>query len=111
MDYNFNSIGHFQFENLIQSRVPMLLFLLDGVEVKSWYNSYINMHLDIITNRCQASEIPSIIAEKKVPKDYAIVVLDKNGEEAEKVVVSLEKDHTNIYYVKGGLLSLEAERQ
>ncbi len=111
MDYNFNSIGYFQFNNLIQSRVPMLLFLLEGVEVKQWYNSFINMHLDIITTRCEVSEIPSIIAEKKLPKDYAIVVLDKNGNVAEKVVQELEKDHTNIYYVNGGVLSLEAERQ
>jgi rhodanese-related sulfurtransferase len=108
----FNSIGYFQFNNLLQSRIPLVLVLLDPVDLKPWYNSLVHMHLDNVTVICEPQETLTIIQEKNLPDHFAIVILDMNGTKSPSVTVELEKaGYTNAYYVKDGFAGISAERQ
>ena len=109
---DFNSIGYFQFQNLIQSKVPMILLILDEIDLKPWYNSLIQMHLENISVTCHASAALKVIDDKNLPKHYAIVVLDLKGKESPKVAQGLEKaGFINAYYVRGGFLGIAEERK
>lgn len=109
---DFNSIGYFQFNNLMQSRVPLILIQLEPVDLKPWYNSLINMHLENITIQCLPEEALEVIQAKGLPNHYAIVVLDLNGEKSPSVATMIEQaGFTNSYYVKGGFLGISQERE
>lgn len=107
----FNSIGFFQFDNLIQTRTPFLLILLDEVELTGWYNSVINMHVQNISVKCQTTEALNSVMEKNLPPHFAIVVLDKDASTSPGVVAQLEKaGFINSYYVAQGFEGLKKER-
>ncbi|MEN0057674.1 MAG: rhodanese-like domain-containing protein [Bdellovibrio sp.] len=108
----FNSIGYFQFENLVQGRIPLLLVMLGNMEIKPWYNSVVGMYLDQVTIRCQASEVEALVKEKNLPPHFAIIILDDNASVSPAVVAKLERaGHLNTYYVKGGFAGLLTERE
>ncbi len=107
-----NSIGYFQFDNLIQSRIPLVLVLLDEIDLKPWYNSVVRMHLENITVSCAAEKVLECIHEKKLPPHFAIVVLDNDGTRSATAAKSLEQaGFINAYYVKNGFSGLLSERQ
>lgn len=109
---SFNNIGYFQFDNLMQSRVPMVLVLLEDVPLKSWYNSIVGMHIDNISVTVNASDAVAAVQSKKLPLHFAVVVLDKSETQSPAVVQQLEElGYINAYYVKGGWQALVAERQ
>jgi hypothetical protein len=109
---SFDNIGYFQFDNLMQSRVPLVLVMLDEVPLKSWYNSMVGMHLDNITVVTTPAEAVSAVQSKNLPLHFAVVVLDLDESKSPAVVHELEKlGHINAYYVKGGWTALVAERQ
>ncbi|NUN04454.1 MAG: rhodanese-like domain-containing protein [Bdellovibrio sp.] len=109
---DFNSIGYFQFNNLLQSRIPLLLLVLDNVDVKPWFNSMIKMHLENITIFCDQDRVVVSVENKKVPSNFGIVVLDADGTKTPTIVRQLEQlGFTNAYYVKGGFQGLSAERE
>ncbi|MGZ3768834.1 MAG: rhodanese-like domain-containing protein [Bdellovibrio sp.] len=108
----FNNIGFFQFNNLVQNRVPFLLVLLDEVDVKPWYNSLVQMHLENISIFCAPGEVLETVQAKKLPPHFAIIVLDKDQKRSPKVVKELEKaGHSNVYFVKDGFEGLLTERK
>jgi hypothetical protein len=107
-----NSIGYFQFNNLIQSRVPMILLVIENIDLKPWYNSIIQMHLENISIHCQSSEALFRVQEKNMPKNFAVVILDYEGVEGSELAHLIEKEgYLNTYFVKGGFKGLEEERQ
>lgn len=108
----FNSIGYFQFNNLIQSRVPMILLILEKIDLKPWYNSIIQMHLENITIHCQSSEALRCVQEKNMPKNFALIILDNEGIESAKLARLIEKEgYLNTYFVRGGFKKLLEERK
>lgn len=108
---DFNSIGFFQFDNLLQSRVPLMLVILEEVDLKPWYNSLVQMHIQNICVFCQPEETLEVIQSKNLPMHYGIVILDKTGNKSPSVVAVLEKaGFTNAYYVKNGFVGISAER-
>lgn len=109
---SFNSIGYFQFDNLMQSRVPLVLVRLADVPLKSWYNSIVGMHLDNISVDATPTTAVAAVQEKKLPNHFAVVVLDLDESKSPAVVQELEKlGYINAYYVQGGWQALVAERQ
>lgn len=107
----FNNIGYFQFDNLLRNRVPLILVMLDEVDLKSWYDSMVKMHIDNISLKCNPEDALELILNKKLPNSFGVVVLDKNGEKSPAVVAGLEKaGFTNAYYVKNGFVGISAER-
>lgn len=108
----FNSIGYFQLDNLLQNRVPFILIMLDEVDLKSWYNSMIQMHIENISLRCDTTKILESIQSKKLPPHFAIIILDQDQKKSPPLVKQLEKaGYTNVYYVKNGFNGLLTERQ
>lgn len=109
---DFNSIGYFQFNNLLQSRIPLVLVLLEPVDLKPWYNSMVQMHLDNISVICEPEQTLEVIQAKNLPNHFAVVVLDMSGTKSPAVAVALEQaGFTNSYYVQGGFLGISEERK
>ncbi|XGC81264.1 rhodanese-like domain-containing protein [Bdellovibrio bacteriovorus] len=109
----FNSIGYFQFNNLLQNRIPMILVMInEEFDFKSWFNSLVNMHVENIRMVLQPQEVVAAINEKKLPMHFAVVVIDKDGNQSAKVVEDLEAaGYTNAFYVDGGYAKILTERQ
>lgn len=108
---DFNSIGYYQLNNLIEVRVPMVLINLENVDLKPWYNSITAMHLDHISLHCTPEEAVAKVTSLGCPPHMSIVVLDQNESHSKKVADSLEKKgFINAYYVKGGFEGLSLEK-
>lgn len=108
----FNKIGFFQFDNLLQNRVPFLLVTLDEVNLKTWYNSLIQMHIDNISLSCTEESVVESVKEKNLPQHFAIIVLDKDGVKSSKATINLEKaGYTNVFYIKDGFHGLARDRE
>ncbi len=108
---DINQLVYFQFENLIQNRVPFILLNL-GVNLDHLYSGYWAMHLQNVNTPCVPADAVAKVQEKKVPNHYAIVIIDTDGSQSQKLVPVLEKaGFTNTYYVKNGLIGLDKERQ
>lgn len=107
----FNSIGYFQFDNLIQTRTPFLLVILDEVNLSDWYKSVTKMHLDNISLHCQVETVLESVKAKNLPEHFAVVVLDKDEKSSPAVAATLEKaGFLNSYFVKDGFDGLLKER-
>jgi rhodanese-related sulfurtransferase len=108
---DINQLGYFQFDNLIQNRVPFILLNL-GVNLDHLYSGFWAMHLQNVNTPCTSADAVSKVQEKKVPNHYAVVIIDADGSQSKKLVSTLEKaGFTNTYYVKDGLRGLDKERQ
>ncbi|AFY00158.1 rhodanese-like domain-containing protein [Bdellovibrio bacteriovorus] len=109
---DFNSIGYFQFDNLIQTRTPFLLVILDNVDLNDWYKSVTKMHLDNISLPSTPEGALEAVKGKSLPPHFAVVVLDRDEKSAPQVAAMLEQaGFINSFYVKGGLEGLLKERQ
>ena len=107
---DISQIGYFQFNNLIQGRIPMVLVNL-GVDLKVWYKSVEAMHIDNVTITGTTKEIQQQINDKKLPPHYPILIVDQDGVNAKPLVETLESQgHLNVYYLKGGFTGISKER-
>jgi MFS family permease len=104
-------IGFFQLDNLIRGRVPFVL-LNFGANINEWYNSVEQLHLNNCTISCSEDNFLELIRSKNLPPQFAIVVLDQDGNKAQKITTTLESEgFKNTHYVRGGLLGLEKEKK
>ncbi len=105
-----NKIGFFQVDNLIQARVPFMLMNM-GPSLAGWYSSVTKMHVEnyeILTNPIAAV---TDLEAKKLPKDFAIVVVCDDGKKSTALYAELEKKaYTNVYLVDGGYQQMVTER-
>lgn len=107
---DISQIGYFQFNNLIQSRIPMILVNL-GVDLSVWYKSIEALHIENVSITGTNEEIFQQIAEKKLPPHYPILIVDNNGDDAKKLVTHLESlGHLNVYSLKNGFAGISKER-
>ncbi len=106
-----NQIGYFQFDNLIQSRVPFLLVNL-GADFTDWYKGPWAMHLESANMECSITDAVELVQAKGLPSHFALVVIDVEGKQAADIALALEKvGFSNVYFVKNGALGLLAERR
>lgn len=106
-----NKVGFYQLDNLINNRVPFLFFNMSE-SILGWYTSVSKMHLESYQILTSETGIITTLAEKKAPKDYAIVLLCPDGRISLKVNTDLEKlGYTNVYVIDGGYQQLVTERE
>lgn len=107
----FNQINFFQLDNLINNRVPFMFYNMAD-SVSDWYSSVSKMHIVTYELLLKPEEILPDIKQKKVPKDYAIVLLCPNGVLSQKLSQELENlAYTNVYVVNGGYQQIVTERE
>lgn len=113
------SIGFFQFDNLVKGRVPFLFVNLN-IDTKALYPHIYKMHLERmllnIPDRnievMEPAEIVSIIQDQKLPAHQAIVILCDNGERSEQIARALEAaNYVNVFVIAGGWQKLLTEQQ
>ncbi len=113
------SIGFFQFDNLVKGRVPFLFVNLN-IDTNALYPHIYKMHLDrmLLTipdqdlAAMEAAKIVSFIQDQKHPSHQAIVLLCENGEKSELIAHTLEgAGYVNVFVVAGGWLQLLEEQQ
>ncbi len=105
-----NNIGFFQLDNLIKSRIPFF-FINMGPSLVSWYTSIYKMHVETYEILAQPEEALAAIQEKKIPKDFAIVIACEDGQKSQSLYHELgEEGYTNVYLVNGGHQQLMTER-
>lgn len=107
---NFSALQLFQFENLIQTQAHFCFFNL-AEDLRSWYGPMERMHFDRVEIKCTSEEIESYLNERKVPKDFAILILCVDGKVSEAKQKALEDlGYKNVYYVDGGTSKLRLEK-
>ena len=76
-----------------------------------WYSSVSRMHVSNHEQLVRPEDVLSDVGQKKVPKDYAIVLLCNDGSASIKLSSELEKQaYTNVYVVNGGYQQIVTER-
>ena len=105
-----NKINFFQFDNLINNRVPFLFFNMSE-DLRPWYTSVSRMHLDSYQILVNPDQVIATIEEKKAPKDYAIVLLCAEGSDSLQLYSLLQNmSYTNVYVIDGGYQQMVTER-
>lgn len=105
-----NKISFYQLDNLINNRVPFL-FLNMSESLVSWYTSVSKMHLNTYEILTKPDQALPVLEERKAPKDYAIVLLCKDGSDSLRLYSELEKQgYTNVYLIDGGYQQMVTER-
>lgn len=108
MDYS--QLSFFQFDNLVQNRIPFLLVNL-GADLGSWYQSVWAMHIENNTLKTTAQNAIVDIKAKNLPPHYAIVVVDEDGVQAGEIQKVLEgMGFINSYSLRGGLRGMAQEK-
>lgn len=107
---SFNELGFFQFDNLVQNRIPFLLVNL-GVDFTGWFNSVSVMHLENNTLNTTPDKALADIEAKKLPQHYAVVVICADGKDSGEIAKALEaKGLLNAYSVRGGIAGLSQDK-
>lgn len=110
------SIGYFQFDNLVKGRVGFV-FLNFGVETHTVYPHIFKMHLESRKLELPQGDLKTatmediLLAMSHYPKDTAVIVLCQDGKKSAEVAEVLEKaGYHNTYFIKGGWDQILMER-
>ena len=105
-----NKIGFYQFDNLIQNRIPFLLINL-GQDISSWYESIFKQHLETAQRRIDSLEVDALLKTEKIPKEFPILLLCQNGKISGKMTDSLIKQgFSNVYQIDGGIQQMMTDK-
>jgi rhodanese-related sulfurtransferase len=106
-----NKISFYQFDNLIKNRIPFM-FVNFGADVSIWYESIYKIHIErhqVLTTLDQAE---NLLAERKIPHDFAILLLCQNGKQSENFAGYLQRNsYTNVYLVDGGIQQMMTDKE
>ena len=106
-----NKLNFYQLDNLINNRVPFMFYNMTESLV-SWYSSVNRMHLETYEARLAYEQIINDLTIKKVPKDYAVVLLCHDGTTSLELYKQLDSlSYTNVYVVDGGYQQIVTERE
>ncbi|MBS1969900.1 MAG: rhodanese-like domain-containing protein [Bdellovibrionales bacterium] len=102
------SIGFFQFDNLVRGRVGFIFVNL-GIDTNAVYPHVFKMHLEQKLLQLPEGDLSTATDEQilsvmsQQPKESAVIVLDQQGVRSEKLANALEAaGFINTFYVKGG---------
>lgn len=108
--YQLNQISFFQFDNLVQNRVPFLLLNM-GPKLADLYTSIYKTHLETYEVLTSFNEALSHLSKQNIQKDHAILLVCENGQNSQQVLETLEKNgYTNVYVINGGYQQMMTER-
>lgn len=103
------TIGAFQFENLVKNRVPFLLVNLE-TDLSNLFTAYYQTHLETQMLATSAATATSDVKKMTSEADHAIVVVSEDGTVAATVAEELlTGGFTNVYAVLGGAKSIRAD--
>lgn len=92
-----NKIDFFQFDNLVKNKVPFL-FLNSAESLTSRYDSLYQTHLQNYEVLCQPEAYTQEIEQKKLPKEFPIVMRCSDDHVSIKAATDLsEKGFINVY--------------
>lgn len=101
-------IGFFQFENLIRTRVPFLMFTW-GLDFKDWFTGLEKMHVEQVLRR--ADQIALLLPELQKNLEQPLLFVCTNGEQSKAQMEKFESlGFKNVFYVHGGWQAMDAER-
>jgi rhodanese-related sulfurtransferase len=110
------SIGFFQFDNLIKARIGFVFINL-GVDTSAVYPHIYKMHLEANLLTLPEGDLTTLSTENLVTalknhaKDSAIIVLCQDGVKSSEVATALESDgFLNVFDIKGGWTQILADR-
>ncbi len=107
---SFNKIGYYQLNNLIENRVPFMFFNF-GTDIAPWYSSIQKMHVEAWQVMTTESQLQQELDDRKIPKDFALLLLCPDGKQSERIANSLEKKgYTNVYLIDGGYQQMVTDR-
>lgn len=107
---SFNKIGYYQLNNLIENRVPFMFFNF-GTDITPWYSSIQKMHVEAWQVMTTESQLQQELDDRKIPKDFALLLLCPDGKQSERIANSLEKKgYTNVYLIDGGYQQMVTDR-
>ncbi|HEY8269696.1 MAG TPA: rhodanese-like domain-containing protein [Pseudobdellovibrionaceae bacterium] len=110
------SIGFFQFDNLVKSRIGFIFINL-GVDTSALYHHMEKSHLENTLLRLPEGELANVSTATIVAalanqaKDSAVIVLSPDGVTSLEVATALEKaGFLNVFDVKGGWKQILADQ-
>lgn len=107
---SYNKIGYYQLNNLIENRVPFLFFNL-GPDVGPWYKSMQKLHVEAWQVMLDENQIQHELDSRKIPKDFAVLLLCPDGKQSVRIAQDLEKKgYTNVYLIDGGYQQMVTDR-
>lgn len=107
---DLNALGFFQFDNLVQNRVPFLLVNL-GVDLSGLFNNVSMMNLENNTLNTTMENAISDINVRKLPPHFAIVSICTDGVQSSQLATLIENQGVmNSYYVQGGIEGFKKQR-
>ncbi len=107
---SYNKIGYYQLNNLIENRVPFIFFNY-GTDLAPWYTSIQKLHVEAWQVMLTESQTQSELDSRKIPKDFAILLLCQDGKQSERIAKDLEKKgYTNVYLIDGGYQQMVTDR-
>jgi rhodanese-related sulfurtransferase len=105
-----NKIGFYQFNNLVQNRIPFM-FLNLGADLSNWYTSIYKIHVQTHQTLTTLDQAEAVLIERSIPKDFAILLVCQNGLQSAQFGQYLQKQHyTNVYVVDGGIQQMMTDR-
>lgn len=101
-------IGLFQFENLIFTHVPFILFAWN-FDFAGWFKGLEQMHLQQVLRR--GDQLLMLLPELQRDLNQPIVLVCENGLESKAQAEKLEAmGFKNVFYVIGGWKKMSEER-
>lgn len=102
---DLQSIGVFQFENLVRNRIPFVLFNL-GLDLSGRFPSFLQTHMESQMHRLDSAQAVSTARSIAIAAESAIVVVAEDPDEACSCARSLfAAGFENVYYVGESLRS------
>lgn len=102
MNGDLNSINSFQFNNLVQNRVPFLIVNL-GVHLAHQYRGLEKMHIERHSVETSEENALKDITSLNIKFDHALVVICQDGFKSQKIASLIEqKGFINVYTLKNG---------
>ncbi len=105
-----NKIGFYQFNNLVENRIPFMFINL-GEDLSTWYQSIYKMHVQTYQVLTTLDQAEAALKERQIPKDFAILLVCQNGLQSENFANYLQKNgYTNVYVIDGGIQQMMTDK-
>lgn len=103
-------LNFFQLNNLIRNHVSFLFYNL-STSIVDWFDVLSKIHVRNLEIISSAEEVLPDIENRKLPKDFSIIILCEDGVISEQLIKQLEEQgYTNIFSVDGGRKQMDQER-
>lgn len=107
-----NQLSTFQFHHLVRGNVPFAL-IHTGLPFEKIFSGAELRHIEIyqlrVEKKSTAEEIAKLMTDKKVPKQYPILIVCDDGAWSEDMCTKLQSAFQNCFFLEGGWNQLEKE--